>query len=414
MALYFYKAFSKSGKRVTGSLDGSSIKNVQEQLVSQGFIPISIEVSTTQSSLGFSFKSLFERPVSIKEKIFFTKQLSVLLKSGVPLVDALDLLAEQSESQLKSIVIFLRDGIKEGKSLADGLAHYPKTFETIYVQLTRAGEASGKLEVILDRLTHYLERRDELRKKIKGAMTYPLIQLGVIGVAAVILLTFVVPQIADIFMKQSAELPLPTKILMALSNFMTSYYLIIGIVGIAMYLGYRFWKSTPSGAYTIDAIKLRLPLVKYFARMNAVVQFSSTLGMLLEGGVRLSDSLDIVCNIIDNKVLVDELQKARENIIKQGRVAEYLKRTGIFPPVAIYLINTGEQSGQLDTMLTSVAKNYEMELEELSDGLAAKLNPFMLLVMAAIVGFIVIAIILPITQIGTAIESAQAGMKGMG
>lgn len=397
MALYLYQAFSKDGKRVSGTLDAASLKQVQDHLSANNLFPIKITIAA-ESSAGFSLKQLFERKISLKEKLFFTKQLQVLLKSGVPLPDALDLLAQQSEGQLKTIVVSLRDGIKEGKSLAHGLSLYPKTFETIYVQLVRAGEASGQLDLVLLRLTNYFERRDELRSKIKSAMTYPIIQLVIITVVTAVMLVFVVPQMQDLFASLGQNLPLATRIVITLSDFLTNYYIYLIAVFIGTYLTYRFWKATPAGARAVDALKLKIPIVGYFAQMGAVAQFCSTLGMLLEGGVGLPESLDIVSKIVDNKVLTSVLQEAREKIIKQGQIAQYLKQTNIFPPMAIYLINTGEQSGQLPQMLTLVAETYEKDLMEYSDGLTAKLNPIMLVFMAAIVGFIMLAILGPITQ----------------
>ena len=395
MALYMYQAFSKDGKRVSGSIDVPSLKHAHEHLSTKGLFPIKIVIAT-EGSTGFSWRQLFERSITVKDKLFFTKQLQVLLKSGVPLLDALDLLAQQTEGRLKAIVMNLRDGIKEGKSLADGLAQYPKTFETIYIQLVRAGEASGRLDVILLRLTKYYERRDELRAKIKGALTYPIIQLCLILIVTAVLLIFVVPKVAAMFTEQKLELPLATVIVMAISNFFKSYYLFIALGLVIGFVLYRIWKATPGGAHTIDAIKLRIPVVKYFVQMNTVVQFSSTLGMLLEGGVSLPESLDIVCNIVDNKVLVSALREAREKIIKQGQIAQYLKQTGIFPPVAIYLINTGEQSGQLVQMLNQISDNYERELNDLADTLTARLNPIMTIMMGLIIGFIMLAILVPI------------------
>ena len=173
---------------------------------------------------------------------------------------------------------------------------------------------------------------------------------------------------------------------------------------IAGIIGYRYWKSTAAGARMIDQIKLKLPVIGYFTRTNAIVQFSYTLGMLLEGGVNLAEALDIVVNIIDNRVLAGELSEARDKIIKQGKIAQYLKQTGIFPPIATYLISTGEQTGQLDKMLLTVAENYEDELGEYADSLSAKIGPVLLILMALIVGFIVIALMLPMIQMG---ESAE-------
>lgn len=400
MALYVYQAFSRDGKKISGSMDAASSKLVREQLVRNGLFVVSVSQVTEASSGVRSFRKIFEGGVSVKDKIFFTKQLAVLLRSGVPLVDALTLLVDQSSGKLKNIVVALRDGIKEGRSLADGLALYPKAFETLYVQLVRAGEASGRLEFILERLTQYLEGKAELARKIRSALTYPAIQFVVILLATVVLLKFVVPQIAGVFAEGGQKLPGPTRIVMGISTFLQHHFFLLIFIIVALYAGWRIWKATPSGARKIDRWKLRIPLVNYFARMGAVVQFSRTLGMLLEGGVNLDESLDIVCKIVDNRILVETLMEAKEQIVKQGRVAEYLKKTGLFPPLAIYLINTGEQSGKLDAMLTAVADQYETELGERSQGLSKAINPIMLLVMAVVLGFVIVAVMMPIMNMG--------------
>jgi type II secretory pathway component PulF len=400
MALYSYQAFSRDGKKVRGTIDASSLQAAREQITGKGLFPTAITLVTETTHQGFSWRNLFIRSVSTKDKIFFTKQLAVLLKAGVPLLEALELLIEQTEGRLRSIVVTLKDDIKEGKSLADGLSRYPKAFENIYIQLVRAGEASGRLEVILDRLTTYLERREAMAKRVRSALRGPLIQMGLIVVVVLILLTYVVPQIAQTFEGQGTKLPAPTRFLLALSTAVKRYYIFVGAGIAAIYFAYRWWRRTASGARTLDAIKLRLPIIKYFTRMGTVVQFSRTLGMLLEGGVSLPEALNIVVKIVNNRILVDELNTARENIVKQGRIAEYLKRTNIFPPVAIYLINTGEQSGQLDTMLTTVAEHYEAELTELADSLSARIAPATTVIMALVVGFIVISIVLPLSRIG--------------
>lgn len=397
MALYSYQAFTKDGKKATGTVDATSLANARDLIVRMGFFPIQV-VPTQEAKKTFTWTFFWGGKVSVKDKIFFTKQLSILLRSGVPLIDSLDLLAEQSTGMLRTIIIAVRDDIKEGKSLADGLAKYPKTFDNIYIQLVRAGEASGRLEVILDRLTSYMQRQQELRKKIIGALRYPAMQLFMIGGISIFLMARVVPEVAHVFEGQKMELPLNTRILLAISNFMTEHYLILLAGFVGLIVAYKAWAATKKGAHTIDAIKLKLPFIKYFARMNAVVQFSNTLGMLTEAGVNLAESLNIVTKIVDNRVLVGALNEAKENIIKQGRVAEYLKKTDIFPPMAIYLINTGEQSGQLDKMLLTVADNYERELKDLADGLSAMIEPVLLAVMAVVVGFIIFSIMTPIME----------------
>ena len=397
MALYSYEAFSKEGKKIRGIIDASSMNSVKEQLSKQGLFPITISPTSSIAQYGILAK-IFRRSVTVKEKILFTKQFTVLLKSGIPLLQAIELLTDQFEGQLHIILVAIKDDIKEGISLADALKKYPRVFETIYIQLVRAGEASGQLEVILERLTEYLERREKLAKKIRGALQYPLMQLVVAGLVVSILLAFVVPQMTENFIAQGKKLPGPTQLLVNISNFITGHYFILIGSLLALVSFYMYWSSTPRGAYTLDKLKLRLPLIKYLSKTNAVTQFSYTLGMLLEGGVHLSEALDIVVQIIDNRILSDALNKARDKIVKQGKITQYLEQTGIFPPIAIYLIKTGEQTGQLDKMLLTVAQNYEEELKELTDRLTALLGPLMLIVMAVIVGFIVLAVAMPIMQ----------------
>lgn len=394
MALYLYQAFSKDGKKVTGTIDASTLQSAKEQLSKQGIYPISVTLSSEAEAVPW-WKRLFAKGVSPKEKILFTKQLAVLLKSGVPLLQALELLIEQFEGPVRQMLINIKDEVKEGISFADALKKYPKVFDNIYVQLVRAGEASGKLEVILDRLTSYLERRAAIRKRVRSALTGPIIQLIVAVVVITVLLVFVVPSMAENFAESGKELPTSTKILLGISSLFTKYLWILSVLLILIVVGYRWWRSTPNGARTIDQIKLRLPIIGYFTRTNAIVQFCYTLGMLLEGGVNLAESLDIVVNIIDNRVLADTLREARDKIIKQGKIAQYLKQTNLFPPIAIYLISTGEQSGQLDSMLLTVAKNYEEDLGEYADSLSAKIGPALLIVMAVVVGFIIISLMLP-------------------
>lgn len=397
MALYSYEAFSKEGKKVYGVIDAPSVGALKEQLVRQGLFPIKIEATAADANVGF-FRRLFQTKVTVKDKILFSKQLAILLKSGVPLMQAIELLTEQFEGSMKTMLVRIKDDIKEGTSLAEALNKYPKVFEKIYVQLVRAGEATGKLEVVLERLTSFLERRDALSKKVSGAMQQPIIQLVVALVVVGVLVVKVVPQMAQNFASQKSELPGPTQFILSVSNFVIAYFwlIIIGVVGVVSL--FKFWKSTSMGARQWDQLKLRLPLIKYLSKTNAVVQFSYTLGMLLEGGVNLAEALDIVVSIIDNRILADALRTARDNIVKEGKIAEYLQQTKMFPPIAIYLIRTGEQTGGLDTMLLTVAETYEKEYSELIDKLTGLIGPLMLVGMAVIVGFIVISIAMPMMK----------------
>lgn len=398
MALYKYQALSKEGKKVSGSIDAASVNQVQEILSQRDLYTIEISPST---SLGI--KSLFFK-VSQKEIILFTKQLAVLLKSGVPLLQSFELLSEQFEGNLRSIIIEIKDDIKEGKSLADILQKYPKYFDTIYVQLVKAGEATGKLEQVLERLAEYMERNLEIKSRISSAMTNPIIQLVMVFFIVIFLLTTVVPNLVKTFTSLKQDLPIPTKILIAMSNALQNHYIILTLILALIVGGFLYFKSTKYGRKQLDKLKLKLPMIKFFTKTSTVINFSQTLGLLLESGVNLSDALDIVCKITQNQILADELNEAKESIIKQGKIAQYLKKTGLFPPMAIYLINTGEQSGSLDKMLLTVAKNYEQEMLELINKLIETIDPLMKVVMALVVGFIVGAIALPLMQINQSIE----------
>lgn len=399
MALYTYEAFSAEGKMIRGTIDASSLASVKEQLVNQKLFPTRIELAHLEAGGNFITR-LFKKGVTMKEKILFTRQLSVLLKSGVALLQAVELLVDQFDSQLRSMLVNIKDDLKQGVSFADALAKFPRTFETIYIQLVRAGEASGKLDMILERLTQYLERREFLAKKVKSVVQEQLMNIGIIGLIVIGLLTFVVPQMAENFAASGKELPTPTQILLNISNFITSHFLIIIAFLIAFVSLYTYWSSTPRGAQLVDTIRLKIPIIGFLSRINAVVQFSYTLGLLLEGGVNLAEALDIVVQIIDNRILKEALSKARDKIIKQGKISQYLKETKIFPPIATYLIETGEQSGQLDAMLLGVAKNYEDEITELTDRLTTVLKPIIFITTGIIVGCIIIAIALPIMQMG--------------
>lgn len=392
MALYTYQAFSKDGKRISGTLDAQSATQVKEQLIKQGAYPITIIRATEYSQSWWqSITGIFGGTISLNEKILFTKQLVVLLRSGVPLLRALELLTDQFKGRLRLMLITIKDGVKEGQSFAENLSKFPKVFDTIYVQLVRAGEASGNLEKVLDRLVDYMVKREELIKKVKGALRTPLIQLGVVLLVVIGLLVFVVPQLAEMVESMGGKLPATTAFMMSISTFVTSYYLFILGFLISIVAIFLYWRSTAQGARILDTIKLKLPIIGYFSRMGAIVQFCRTLGMLLAGGVNLAQALDIVVSIVDNRILADTLRQAREKIIKEGRIADYLQQTGIFPPIAIYLIKTGEETGKLDEMLLLVAQNYEADLSEYADGLTALLEPIMMVVVAVVVGFVVVS-----------------------
>lgn len=398
MPLYKYKSFTRSGKQVIGTIDAPSPQGAKDMLQGQGLMPV--EVHLASASGGSFLSQLFAPKVDEKTVFIFTKQLSVLLRSGVPLVDALEMLTEQFEQPFQGMLIAVKEGVKSGEPLAAQLAAHPTAFPNIYIQLVKAGEASGKLDVILMRLLEYMQRTSETQKKIKKATSKPITMLGVVGAVVALMLGFVVPRMSDMFSKTGKELPGPTQFLLSLSNFVTGHYMILigGIVG--FFIVFSRWKASPAGVRTLDEMVLKVPLLSYFAKTKAVVQFSQTLGMLMESGVNLAEALDIVSNIVENKVLTQKLQEARDNIIKEGKIAKYLAATGLFPKMASYMISTGEESGKLAEMLLTVGRDYDAELSEITDSLTSKIDPIMTMVMGVIVLFVVAAIFLPMMQMG--------------
>ncbi len=399
MPLFSHQSFNKKGELITGKIDATSLSAAKDLLRGQGLMPTKI-LSLEHEGAAHWYSFLFEKNIEFKSIILFTRQLSVLLRSGVPLLQAIELLTEQFDGQMQRVLISIKDGLKSGEPLASELAKHPRVFSNIYVQLARAGEASGKLEVILDRLTIYLERSEEQKKRIKKAMTYPIVMLGFALLVMVGFIVGILPRMTDMFTKSGQELPGPTQLMINMSDFLTNHYLGLSI-GITLFvISFMYWSRTPNGRLKIDSFLLKAPLLTYFVKTKAVVQFCKTLGMLLESGVHLPEALDIVSNIVDNKVLVHKLSEARDKIIKEGKIAKYLKETGIFPSIASYMISTGEQSGKLAPMLLTVGNDYDGELNEIIDGMTAAINPIMTVVLAGIVVFIVLSIFMPIMQMG--------------
>jgi len=399
MPLYKHESFTRSGKNISGTIDATSQQAAKELLRGQGLMPVTITESSGAEGMSF-LSSLFGAKVDHKTVIVFTKQLAVLLKSGVPLLKALELLVDQFEQPFQGILVSVKEGVKAGEAMGDQFAKHPHVFPNVYVQLVRAGEASGKLDMILQRLTDFLTRSAETQKRAKKAIRKPLTMLGMIGLIVVGMLSFVVPRMTEMFTKVGKELPGPTKILITLSDFLLNHYILLIGGCIIGYIFFQRWKRTDAGRLLIDEWVLRIPLISYFSKTKAVVQFSQTLGMLMESGVNLSEALDIVVKIVENRVLTKKLEEARDNIIKDGKIAAYLKETGMFPKMASYMISTGEESGKLAEMLLSVGNDYDAELFELTDTLTEAIDPIMKVVMGLIVMFIVAAIFLPIMQMG--------------
>ncbi len=397
MAFFLYQAFSKEGGKVNGFIEAQNIQTAKAELVKQGLYPIFVAIENTNEKKVNFIQSLFTPTVSLKDKIFFTKQLVMLLKSGVALTECLNLMVHQTPSYMRNMIEKMRDELKEGESFATVLSYYPKSFSNLYIQLVKAGEASGQMEKVLLRLASFLEEEAEFNETVNKALQGPMIQLAMVLIVAIGLLTIIVPKLIDVFSSMGRkELPLLTNIVIACSNFIINHYIILVSILLSIISLYTAWSQSKSGKYIIDVIKLKIPIISYFTRVVSVIQFSQTLGLLLESGVNISEALSIVVQIVNNQVLVNMLKTAKENILKEGRVADYLKKTELFSLVDIHLINTGEQSGSLDAMLIQVGKYNQDDLRQYSFQLTSILNPMATILLAVVVATILIAVMGPI------------------
>ncbi|MGB5883186.1 MAG: type II secretion system inner membrane protein GspF [Desulfobulbales bacterium] len=408
MPVYEYTALDRAGKNVVGIIDADSNVAARQKLRASGKYPVEVKETTakakSESAAGFSLPSLFNR-VNHDDIHALTRQLATLLNAGIPLVGALDALMEQTTSPpLKKIIAQIKESVNEGNSLTVSLTRHPKLFSNIYINMVRAGEASGSLDVVLDRLAEFGEHQQALKGRFQAALVYPIF-MAIIGTGVLFfLLSFVVPNLTRIFTEMKQVLPLPTTILIWFSDFMRSYWWAILVVIVAIIIGIREFIKSPKGRHIWDTLKLHLPVIGQINRKIALSRFGRTLGSLLQSGVPLITSLQIVRNIVNNVLIGAVIDEAMEDIQAGKSLNLALSRSIWFPPVFRQMVSVGEQSGDLEGMLHKVADAYEREVETRITGMTALIEPIMILFMAAIVGFIVISILLPIFEMNQMIN----------
>jgi general secretion pathway protein F len=342
--------------------------------------------------------AIFDR-IKPKDVSGITRLLSTLLCAGVTLPEALIALTDQVESpRFRNILSDIGSRVNEGSSLADAMGNHPKVFSNLYLNMIRAGEASGSLETVLIRIAEFMDQQEELRSKVTTAMFYP-VAMGVVGVGVVVLLMVkVVPSIAEIFSGQGAELPFSTRMLIGLSDFVVGWWWLIILATIGANWAWRRWKATAAGQLILDTLILRMPVIGQLARKIAIARFSRTLATMLASGVQLLQALDIVRTLLGNVVLEKVLTQARDEIREGEGIAPALKRSGQFPPLVTHMIAVGERSGQLEQMLVDVADAYDREASAAITRATAVLEPIMIVLMGGTVGFIVFSIMTPIMK----------------
>lgn len=368
-----------------------------ESLKQKGLMPISIEQESTGGAAAI-LSNFFSQSASLRQLSVFTQQLSVLLKSGIPIDDSISLLIDQTNGYLRKAATGILEDLHEGKSLAIAFEKYPQIFSNVYVHLVRAGEASGSLEIVLGKLANSIDRSEKIQNKISENLRQPIFMLFAMLGVVIFASTVIVPAIAGTLQDLGGRMPVITIFMMSLSGIITSYwYLLFAATGLSILL-FSLWKNSESGSLQYDTLLLKIPLISSFSKTHAVVQFCQVLGMLLDAGVNFAEALDIVSKVVSNKILSQTLLEARSNIIKEGKIAKHLEKTKIFPPIACYMIKVGEESGQLAPMLLRVGDDYQEELFRSTDKLVGAINPIMTVLIAVLIIVIILSIFLPIME----------------
>jgi general secretion pathway protein F len=405
MPVFEYKALSAAGKPVQGLKEAESPKTLRAALKREGVFLTEVlgeQQQQAQQAREVNVRRWVVGRVGADDLAIMTRQLAVLVHAGIPLVEALNALVEQVEHErLKRVISDVKQRVNEGASLADALAVHAKVFSTLYVNMIRAGESSGALDVVLVRLADFTESQARLRSKVMGALTYPA-AMGVVGGAIMLVLfAVVIPKITKIFEDTQVTLPWTTKVLMAFSSFVSSWWWALVLLAAAGAWAFLRWKDTPPGRARWDRFKLTVPVFGRLIRTIAIGRFSRTLATLLKSGVPLLSAMDIVKNIVGNVRLAEVIEQARTAIAEGESIAAPLKRSGEFPPLVHHMVAIGERSGSLEEMLGNVADAYEDQVETTVAALTSLMEPLMIVMMGAVVTFIVFSVLMPILQINT-------------
>jgi len=408
MPVYEYTALDARGKTASGIIDADGAAAARHKLRATGIFPVSIKESIkTPEKKTTHIAKLSRLLTRIKpaEVAIMVRQLATLISAGFPLVSAIDALVPQTKSyRLKTILAQLKDAIVEGQSFAQALSQYPGIFSPLFVNMVRAGETSGTLEIVLERLADITEKQQDLNNRIQTALAYPAFMCVIGTLVLFVLLTYIVPSITAIFADMNQVLPTPTRLLIWLSDFLKSFWWVIFIFVIAAGFALHRAKKTEKGRYVFDKTVLSLPVFGILDRKLDVARFTRTLGSLLENGVSMLIALDIVKNIAGNVLIAKAVETAAQDVGKGQALWAALNESKIFPQLAIQMIQVGEQSGTLEKMLNKIADIFEKEVETSILRLTSYLEPVMILVMGCIVGFIVLSICLPIFEMNQLIR----------
>jgi len=400
MPLFEYTARNPSNGQIQkGQVDVASKEEVTAFLRKQRMMMVSVREAPKPMKLSFG------NTIKTRDIVIFTRQFATMINAGLPLVQSLDILAKQTENpSLKEVVRQVVFDVEAGNTLADAFRKHPKAFSDLYVNMIAAGEAGGILDTILLRLATFMEKNDALVRKVKGAMVYPLVIMSVAVIAITILLIFVIPTFASMFASVNQELPLPTRIVIAMSKFLTSYWWAIIAVVVAAWMAVKRYYATDNGKKVIDTLLINAPVLGDVIRKSAVSRFTRTLGTLVSSGVAILDGLEITAKTAGNRVIHDAVMESRASIAGGETIAGPLEKSKVFPPMVVSMIAVGEQTGGLDEMLGKIADFYDEEVDVAVSALLSLMEPLMIVILGVVVGGMVIAMYLPIFDMMNAVQ----------
>jgi len=394
MPVFEYKGKTLAGAVVKGSLKAKSRSDLERVLRQNRILVSSITKKAPEINIkiGTGIKRI--------EVSRFTRQFATMIGAGLPMVQCLEILGKQTEKEFfKTAILRVMTDVEGGSTLGEALARHPKIFTKLFVHMVEAGEAGGILDIILNRLAVYLEKADALQRKIKSAMTYPAVVCFVAVGASVFMLMFIIPTFAKMFTDFGGDLPLPTKIVMGISDFLRDYwYLLAGGIGALAFAFQRYYK-TDGGRRVVDRTLLRIPVLGTVIRKGAVARFTRTLGTLISSGVPILNGLEITGRTAGNKIIEEAVMATRDSISQGNTIADPLKASGVFPPMVTQMIGVGEQTGALDEMLEKIANFYDDEVDTAVDSLTAIIEPAMIVLMGGLVGGMLIAMYLPMFKL---------------
>jgi type IV pilus assembly protein PilC len=392
-----YKVRDRTGKLVTGQLIGDSETLVLQKLREQGYTPVQVKKANAGVKMEINL-----RPgrVKLKDLSVFCRQFATMVNSGLPILRALAILSEQTPSkELAKILVQVRTDVEQGSSLSGALAKHPKAFNDLFVAMVRAGETGGVLDDTLLDIADTIETEVELRRKIKSAMTYPVVVVILVVLIMAAMLLFIVPQFETIYASLNSSLPLPTRILLGASKLVRTYWWMVILGAIGGRYAFRRYKATPQGRAQIDQIKIRVPVFGPLFHKVALARFASTFGMLLKSGVPILQAMDIVKETVNNRVIARAVDDVKGSVREGESIAKPLGKHAVFPPMVVQMLSVGEETGAVDTMLEKVAQFYNSEVEATVDALTSLIEPLLIAVIGGAVGAAVIALYMPMFNI---------------